>query len=80
MPSVTLERAQAELPELIRSLTAGEELVITENGREVAALAPRSPAMPLAPRVPGLLKGMVTIPDGDEDDDSHLADFAEYMA
>ena len=73
MPSVTLERAQANLPELIRGLLPGEEVVITENGREVAALAPRSPAPP-ADRVPGFWIGKAAILADDED---HLTDFAE---
>jgi len=76
MPSVTLERAQTDLPGLIRGLLPGEELVITENGREVAALAHRSPAAP-ANRVSGFWIGKVTILADDED---HLTDFAEYMS
>jgi len=38
MPTVTVEEAQAKLPELIHDLLHGEELVITENDRPIARL------------------------------------------
>ena len=38
MSTVTLEDAQAQLPELIDHLAPGEELVITRNARPVARL------------------------------------------
>lgn len=78
MPTVTLERAQAELPDLIRELKLGEELVITENGVSVGKLTALPPPR-LAPPAPGSWKGMVVIPDDDEHDESHLKDFEEYM-
>jgi antitoxin (DNA-binding transcriptional repressor) of toxin-antitoxin stability system len=36
MPTVTLEEAQARLPELIEQLQAGEELTITDQGQPLA--------------------------------------------
>jgi antitoxin (DNA-binding transcriptional repressor) of toxin-antitoxin stability system len=39
MTSVTIEEAQARLPELIEKLIPGQELVILANGAEVAKLA-----------------------------------------
>ena len=74
MTTVTLEEAQAKLPELIGGLAKGEELVITEGGRIVArVVGERSERRRLGP---GFAKGMLTIV---ADDDDHLKDFAEYM-
>jgi antitoxin (DNA-binding transcriptional repressor) of toxin-antitoxin stability system len=42
MPMVTIEEAQARLPELIHDLLPGEELVIIENSQPIAMLT-RSP-------------------------------------
>lgn len=39
MSTVTIEEAQAKLPELIDSLPAGAELAIVRDGAEVARLA-----------------------------------------
>jgi antitoxin (DNA-binding transcriptional repressor) of toxin-antitoxin stability system len=73
--AVTIEQAQAKLPELIHSLTPGEEMVITENNLPVAKLIPES--LPTRkPRRPGNCSGMLAIIS---DDDEHLEDFAEYM-
>jgi antitoxin (DNA-binding transcriptional repressor) of toxin-antitoxin stability system len=74
--TVSLQQAQADLAVLIRHLSPGEQLVITENDRPVARLTAESPPMPPKRREPGLLKGMITIV---EDDDEHLKDFEEYM-
>lgn len=38
MSSVTLEEAQARLPELLEQLPPGEEITITEQGRPLAHL------------------------------------------
>ncbi len=38
MTTITIEEAQAKLPELIDGLSKGEELVITENGEPIATL------------------------------------------
>ncbi|HKD38141.1 MAG TPA: DUF2281 domain-containing protein [Pirellulales bacterium] len=75
MSSVTIEEAQAKLPELIEHLAAGEELVITREQRPVARLRAEPTATP-KPREPGNCKGMLLILS---DDDEHLQDFAEYM-
>ena len=39
MSTVTIEEAQAKLPEIIDNLPAGEEVVIVRDGAEVAKLA-----------------------------------------
>jgi antitoxin (DNA-binding transcriptional repressor) of toxin-antitoxin stability system len=40
MTTLSLLEVQAQLPELIHKLTPGDEVVITENNREVARLLP----------------------------------------
>jgi prevent-host-death family protein len=73
--TVTIEEAQARLPELIDRLAPGEELVITRNDQPVAALVGKyQPAR--QPRRPGSAKGKLLILAEDEE---HLEDFKEYM-
>ena len=73
--TITIEDAQAKLPELIGGPSKGEELVITEGDRVVARLVGELPEREQRPP-PGFAKGMMTIVAEDED---HLKDFAEYM-
>jgi prevent-host-death family protein len=77
MATVTIQEAQAKLPDLIHKLTPGEEIVITENNQPVARLVSEAskPKSGLRPP-PGLGKGYVTILS---DDEEHLKDFSEYM-
>jgi antitoxin (DNA-binding transcriptional repressor) of toxin-antitoxin stability system len=75
MTTITIEDAQAKLPELIGGLSKGEELVITQGDRVVARIVGEH-SEPRQRRVPGLAKGMLTIV---AEDDDHLKDFAEYM-
>ncbi len=75
MTTITIEEAQAKLPELIGTLSKGEELVITQAGRIVARIVGER-SEPRQRRVPGFAKGMMTIV---AEDDDHLKDFAEYM-
>ncbi|HVC93895.1 MAG TPA: type II toxin-antitoxin system Phd/YefM family antitoxin [Pirellulales bacterium] len=75
MTTVTIEEAQAKLPELIERLATGEELVITRDQQPIARLL--AEGIPKRkPRKAGSAKGMLTIL---ADDDEHLKDFAEYM-
>ncbi len=74
---MTIQEAQAKLPDLIHKLMPGDELVITENNQPVAKLVIESPKQkPSLRPPPGLGKGCITIIS---DDDEHLKDFAEYM-
>lgn len=73
--TVSLTQAQADLAGLIRRLSPGEQLVITENDQPVARLTAEPPPPPKR-REPGLWKGKLTILS---DDDEHLKDFEEYM-
>ena len=75
MPSVTIQEAQAKLPELIRQLLPGDEMLILDNNEPVAKLTCQRPALRRRPG-PGLGKGMMTIV---ADDEEHLKDFGEYM-
>ena len=72
MNTVSLEEAQARLPDLIHRLTAGEELVMTRNQWPVARLWPRNKSRWKA-RKAGNCKGMLAIV---ANDDQHLRDFA----
>jgi antitoxin (DNA-binding transcriptional repressor) of toxin-antitoxin stability system len=74
MATVTIQQAQAMLPDLIHKLAPGEEVVITENSRAVAKLV-APPAEKPRPRL-GRCKGMLTIL---AEDNEHLEHFKEYM-
>jgi antitoxin (DNA-binding transcriptional repressor) of toxin-antitoxin stability system len=74
VPTLTVAEAQSRLPQIIDQLRPGEEVVITRDDRPVARLLP--PALPKGVPVYGRGKGKMSL---DADDDSHLADFAEYM-
>ncbi len=74
MSTITLEEAQARLPELIEKLGCGEELVILKDQQAVAKLVAAT-GQRLVPE-PGCCRGMLTIV---AEDDEHLKDFAEYM-
>jgi prevent-host-death family protein len=73
---VTIEEAQAHLPELIAELAPGEEVVITENDQPVAKLVSERP-LARQPRQPGTLRGTVLYMAPDFD--APLEDFKEYM-
>lgn len=75
MATVTIQQAQANLSDLIRSLSPGSEIVITENNQPVAKLVSEKRATGRRPG-PGLCKGMISIV---ADDEEHLGDFKEYM-
>ena len=75
MTTVTIEDAQAKLPELIGGLAKGEELAITQGDRVVARIVGER-SEPRERRVAGFAKGMMTIV---AEDDDHLKDFAECM-
>jgi prevent-host-death family protein len=75
MTTVTIEEAQAKLPELIEHLAADEELVITKNEKPIARLLAEDKSK-RRPRKAGSAKGILTILS---DDDEHLQDFAEHI-
>jgi antitoxin (DNA-binding transcriptional repressor) of toxin-antitoxin stability system len=75
MRTVTIEEAQAKLPELIDTLALGEEVLITRNQQPVAKLVGQQQRV-RKPRRPGSAKGMLVIL---AEDDEHLEDFKDYM-
>ena len=75
MSTVTLEEAQAKLPEIIDKLAPGEELIITRNDQPVAKIVGQQRPV-RKPRQPGSAKGKLIIL---AEDDEHLEDFKEYM-
>lgn len=75
--TISIEQAQRHLAELIEQLRAGEELVITRDGRTVARIIPESAGANGAHvRRPGSGKAMITsiAPDFD----APLDEFREY--
>ena len=77
MATVTIEEAQARLPELIHRPALGEEVVIIEEDRPVARLLPAAPS-PEPRKVPrlGTLRGTVL---SMEHFDDLLEEFEESM-
>ena len=74
LPSISIEEAQAKLPEIIDKLGPGEEVVITKDDQPVAELRSIAAGRP-KPRF-GSCKGILTVLAEDEE---HLEDFKEYM-
>ncbi len=72
--TLTIEEAQAKLPELIAKLSPGEEVVITQNDQPVAELhlTAKEKSRPKF----GSCRGMLMIV---AEDNEHLEDFKEYM-
>ncbi len=75
--TVTMEEAQAKLPELLANLESGDELIITQNHQPVKRLTVSEPAKQLQPRKPGTLRGTVLYIAPDFD--APLDEFKEYM-
>lgn len=74
--TITIDEAQATLKDLIHKLSAGDEVIITENHQPVAKLI-TEPAKARKSRRPGNCKGMITLL---VEDDEHLEGFANYMS
>lgn len=72
--TVELDVAQATLSELIANLKPDDDVVIMQNHKPVAKLV--APSTVRLHRVPGLMKGKLTII---AEDDEHLDGFKEYM-
>jgi antitoxin (DNA-binding transcriptional repressor) of toxin-antitoxin stability system len=76
MQTISIEDAQARLPELISELKRGDEITITQGAEPVARLI-REGQPERAPRQLGTLKGSVLYMAPDFD--APLDDFREYM-
>ena len=77
MTTISIEEAQAKLPDLIHRLHSGDELVITENNQPVARLVHTAAEPRQKPRQPGFLRGSVVYMAPDFD--APLEDFRDYM-
>ncbi|MBI1900310.1 MAG: type II toxin-antitoxin system prevent-host-death family antitoxin [Planctomycetia bacterium] len=74
MTTLSLEDAQASLPDLVHRLRPGDEVVITENDRPVARIVP---AQPGGTRALGTLHGTVLYVANDFD--APLEDFKDAV-
>lgn len=75
MTLMPIEIAQAKLAELIESLGAGDEVILTRNQKPVAKLVGQNP-VESGPRKPGSALGKLHVL---AEDDQHLQDFEPYM-
>ena len=75
MDAVSIHEAKTHFSRLVARAEAGEEIVVRRGPTAVAKIVAYHP--PTTPRVPGALKGQITI--ADEFDDTP-DDFAEYTA
>jgi antitoxin (DNA-binding transcriptional repressor) of toxin-antitoxin stability system len=73
--TMAVEDIKLTLPELLDSLTPGDEVILTRNQQPVAKLL-SEPAKQRQPRKAGNCIGMIRIV---ADDDEHLEGFEEYM-
>ncbi len=70
---MSVNEVQARLPELVKQIASGDEVVITDHDEPVARLVRQEVERPLIRR-PGSAKGKLRIVAEDEE---HLADFRE---
>ncbi len=76
MLTISVETAQAQLAELIRRMSPGDELIITDGDHPVARLTTTNQMRSLKPRQPGTLRGTVTYMAPDFD--APLDEFKDY--
>ncbi|HMV48326.1 MAG TPA: hypothetical protein PKC13_04230 [Blastocatellia bacterium] len=74
LETISIEAAQAGLPDLIERLQPGSEIVITRNHQPVASLHAPSHALP-QPRFGSCQEALTMVAE----DDEYLQDFEEYM-
>jgi len=72
---ISLSEAQARLPDLVKQLAGGDEVVIIDHDEPVARLISQGPTRS-QPRTPGSAKGKLRIL---VEDDEHLDAFTDYM-
>ena len=77
MTSLSIQEAQAQLPDLVHGLAIGDEVVIIENDQPVARIVPAAEQPQRPPRRPGTLRGTVLYMAPDFD--APLEDFKEYV-
>ena len=77
MTSLSIQEAQAQLPDLVHGLSFGDEVIIVENDQPVARIVPAMGQPQRPPRCLGTLRGTVLYMAPDFD--APLDDFKEYM-
>ena len=77
MTTISIEVAQTKLAELIRSMSPGDEVIITANDHPVAKLTPTQEVAAQVPRQPGTLRG--TVLHYATDFNAPLEEFKDYM-
>jgi antitoxin (DNA-binding transcriptional repressor) of toxin-antitoxin stability system len=75
MQWLSVNEVQARLPELVKLIASGDEVVITDHDQPVARLVSQAPGRPQARR-PGSARGKLRIL---VEDDEHLDDFRDFM-
>ena len=73
--TIPIQQAVAQLVDLVRELGPGDEIVLTDGGRQLARIVPEAP--PRGVRRPGTCKGMLEVLD--DGDDAVLEQFKEYL-
>ena len=73
MDAVSIHEAKTHFSRLVARAEAGEEIIVRRGRTPVAKIV--AYRAPTAPRVPGTLRGRITIAD---DFDDTPGDFAEY--
>ena len=63
MPTFSIHEARTHLSRLIARAEAGEEVVITRDGKPVVRMEPVRPSRHVEPRAPGSWQGRITIDD-----------------
>lgn len=76
METVSMQDAKTQLSELVERVQAGEEIIISSEGKPAVKLVPIIDLPPLTERRFGGLKGKIWIAD---DFDAPLEDFKDYM-
>lgn len=75
MQWLSVNEVHARLPELVKQIASGDEVVITDHDQPVARLISQAPSRPQARR-PGSARGKLRIL---VEDDEHLDDFRDFM-
>ncbi len=75
MDAVSIHEAKTHFSRLVARAEAGEEIVVRRGAKAVAKIVAYH--APTVPRVPGALKGQITIAD---DSEVTPDDFADYLA
>ncbi|OGY09497.1 MAG: hypothetical protein A2782_04395 [Candidatus Blackburnbacteria bacterium RIFCSPHIGHO2_01_FULL_43_15b] len=65
-----IHEAKTNLSKLLEQVAQGKEVIIAKAGKPVARLVPHKEE--LQPRMPGALKGKISVPDDFNDEDEEI--------